>query len=61
MRKRLFLCLLALLALVLCACASVGEPTPYNKEHEHLYGFWYESADGGRVRYCKICFAEQLE
>ena len=61
MRKRIFCILLAVLLLLLCACAGKGADTPYEAEHEHVYGFWYARAEGGRVRYCKICFAEQTE
>lgn len=59
MRKRLFCLLLAILLLLLPACSDAGKPQTYESEHEHVYGFWYERAEGGRVRYCKICFAEQ--
>ena len=61
MRKRAFCILLAVLMLLLCACAGAGADTGYGQEHEHVYGFWYERAEGGRVRYCKICFEEQME
>ena len=61
MRKRLLCLVLAVLALLVCACAKVGEDTPYACEHEHVYGFWYERAEGGRERYCKICFEVQSE
>ena len=61
MRKRIFCILLAVLMLLLCACAGKGADTCYEAEHEHVYGFWYERAEGGRIRYCKICFHEQTE
>ncbi len=61
MRKRLFCILLAALLLLLPACAGTGADTPYETAHEHVYGFWYDRAEGGRVRYCKICFAQQTE
>lgn len=67
MRKRLFLCLLALLALLLFgACAGEGASVSYKTDHEHVYGasFDVEPAEGGmiteQVRYCKICHAEQV-
>ena len=61
MRKRLFCLLLAALLLLASACAGTGADTPYETAHEHVYGFWYDRAEGGRVRYCKICFAQQTE
>ena len=61
MRKRLFCLLLAALLPLFAACSDAGKDTQYEREHEHVYGFWYERAEGGRVRYCKICFAEQTE
>lgn len=61
MRKRIFCILLAVLTSLLCACAGGGADTAYEKAHEHVYGFWYERAEGGRVRYCKICFEAQTE
>ena len=67
MKKRLFLCVLLMLALLLfCACASEGRPVTYQTEHEHSYGASHDiaPADGGevtqQVRYCKICHAEQI-
>ena len=61
MRKRLFCVLLAALMLLLVACSGAGKATSYEKEHEHVYGFWYERAEGGRERYCKICIEAQVE
>ena len=50
MRKRIFCILLAVLMLLLCACAGKGADTCYEAEHEHVYGFWYARAEGGRIR-----------
>ncbi len=61
MKKRVICALLALLMLLFCACSRAGEEIVYEAEHEHVYGFWYESAEGGRERYCKICFEVQTE
>lgn len=61
MRKRLFCLFMAVLMLLLPACAGKGADTSYEQEHEHVYGFWYERAEGGRERYCKICFEVQVE
>ena len=61
MRKRVFCVLLAVLMLLLSSCAVHGADTRYETEHEHVYGFWYERAEGGRERYCKICFEMQVE
>lgn len=66
MKKRLFLCLLVLLLLALCACGEEGETVPYETEHEHIFGASYDilPEEGGaltqQVRYCKICHAEQV-
>ena len=66
MRKCVIL-LLLVATLLLSACAADGDPVPYEKEHEHVYGFWYdatpeEGEDTGvkKVRYCKICHEPQL-
>ena len=66
MKKRLFLCLLALLsALLFCACAREGKPLFYQTEHDHVWSASYDVAptEGNvvseQVRYCKICHAEQ--
>ena len=66
MKKRLFLSVILLLAVLLCACASEGRAQAYQAEHEHSFGASYDiaPADGGevtqQVRYCKICHAEQI-
>ena len=67
MKKRLFLSMLLLLAVLLfSACAGEGEPTAYQTEHRHVFGASYDilPEDGGevthQVRYCKICHAEQI-
>ena len=57
--------LLLVLAFLLCACGARGEVLSYAEEHTHVYGYWYDTtpatcqAEGARVRYCKICHAEQ--
>ena len=67
MRKRLFCILLAALLLLLPACAGTGADTPYEAEHEHVYGFWYDVkpltcvSEGEQIRYCKICLAEERQ
>lgn len=61
MRKRLLCVLLAVLMLLFVACTGAEKSAPYETEHEHVYGFWYERAEGGRERYCKICFEVQVE
>ena len=66
MKKSLFLCLLVLLMLLVCACAGGNDPVMYQTEHEHSFGASHDiqSLDGGevtqQVRYCKICHAEQI-
>ncbi len=57
--------LLALLFL-LCACGVKQEGISYADDtHTHVYGYWYDATlpscqqRGVRVRYCKICHAEQ--
>ncbi|MBQ8357588.1 MAG: hypothetical protein IJX39_07250 [Clostridia bacterium] len=54
---------LALFMCLLCACAGESKPVAYeDAEHTHVYGHWYDSAEEGvRVRYCKICHAEETE
>ena len=66
MRKCILLLLLATV-LLLSACAAEGAPVSYEKEHEHVYGFWYaatpdegEAENVSQVRYCKICHEPQL-
>lgn len=56
---------LALLFL-LCACGVRSEGISYADDgHTHVYGYWYDATlpscrqRGVRVRYCKICHAEQ--
>lgn len=58
--------LVSALLFLLCACNVGQETISYADEgHTHVYGFWYDSAVpscqqlGVRVRYCKICHAEQ--
>ena len=55
-----------LLSFLLTGCSAKGEPTPYRREHAHVYGDWYDAApdeEGApitrQVRYCKICRDEQ--
>ncbi len=67
MKKRLFLWVPLLLALLLfSACAGEGDTLPYETEHRHSFGASYDIVpeDGGevthQVRYCKICHAEQI-
>ena len=67
MRKCILLLLLATVFLF-SACAAEGDAVPYEKEHEHVYGFWYdavpedgESQNVSRVRYCKICHEPQYD
>ena len=59
MRKRLLLLLLLLPLLV--GCTGQGDAVPYEAEHRHVYGFWYEAEDGTEVRYCKICHATETQ
>ena len=59
MKKVIFAALLAAWLLISCACAGEQKPEPYEAEHEHVYGFWYETEDGDEVRYCKICHHAQ--
>ena len=47
MRKRLLLLLLLLPLLV--GCTRQGDAVPYEAEHRHVYGFWYEAEDGTEV------------
>ena len=61
MKKVILAALLAALMILCCACAGEGKPTPYAREHEHVYGFWYEAEDGSQVRYCKICHCAQTQ
>ena len=63
MKKQRFFALLALLllALLLMGCGT-GDAVAYDKEHEHVWGFWYECEDGEtQIRYCKICQATQTQ
>ena len=60
MKNKLFAALLAALLLFGCSCGA-RRAEPYEKEHEHVYGFWYEAEDGTQVRYCKICHQAQTE
>lgn len=61
MRKAIFAAVLAALLLLLCACGG-GKETPYASEHDHVWGFWYNTeTEGEQVRYCKICMAEQTQ
>ncbi len=57
--------ILALLFL-LCACGVKQDGISYADDgHTHVYGYWYDATlpscrqRGVRVRYCKICHAEQ--
>ena len=60
MKKCRVLAVLMLAVLTLASCAGQGKPTPYECEHEHSFGFWYDSTEQGvQVRYCKICRLEQ--
>lgn len=68
MRKVKIAALLAALLVMLCSCSGEGEPVPYDDPtHRHVYGHWHEAVaptdtqQGQRVRYCKICHAEQTE
>ena len=61
MRKTVFALLLAALMAVLSACGA-GEEVTYVTEHEHVWGFWYNTrTEGEQVRYCKVCMAEQTQ
>ena len=61
MRKTVFALLLAALIAVLGAC-DAGKEVAYGAEHEHIWGFWYDTeTEGEQVRYCKICMAEQTQ
>ena len=57
--------LLLALVFLLCACATRSGVLSYTEEHTHVYGHWYDTTPvtcqeaGARVRYCKICHAEQ--
>ena len=60
MRKCGILAVLLPLVLLLAACGGEGTPVPYEAEHKHVYGYWYDSTEQGvQVRYCKICQQEQ--
>ena len=60
MRKAIFAVILVALLLLLCACGS--KETSYAAEHDHVWGFWYNTeTEGEQVRYCKICMAEQTQ
>ena len=49
-----------LLSGLFCACGKDGEPTAYQAEHTHVYGFWYPcGTEGEEIRYCKICRLEE--
>ena len=61
MKKAILAALLAALTISFCACAGERKPTAYAREHEHVYGFWYEAEDGSQVRYCKICHHAQTQ
>jgi hypothetical protein len=61
MKKAIFAVLAAALLLLCCAC-DAGEPQPYAVEHEHVWGFWYDSdAEGEQIRYCRICGESQTQ
>lgn len=58
--------LLFALLFLLCACGVKREGISYADDgHTHVYGYWYDATlpscrqRGVRVRYCKICHAEQ--
>ena len=61
--------ILTLLWCLLCACATQGEPTPYEVEaHTHVYGHWHDAAPEAEgepvtkeVRYCKVCNHEEIK
>ena len=60
MRKYRALALLLPRILLLGSCAGQGKPIAYETEHNHVFGYWYDSTEEGtQVRYCKICQLEQ--
>lgn len=66
MRMMKLTALILALLFLLCACGVRSEGTSYADDgHTHVYGYWYDATlpscrqRGARVRYCKICHAEQ--
>lgn len=62
----LFAVMLLLVPFLLTGCGK-GEPVPYERAHDHVYGNWYDAAPTQentpvteQVRYCKICRAEEI-